>query len=377
MYFGCHGDVVAKWVNFFSIFRKITVAVLGLDNAGKTSLLKCLSRESNGISMPTIGFSKCVIQMRNYTVTFYDLGGSSGIRDIWKNYYAEIHGLIFVIDGSDWTRTEENRFVLGEVLNHEWIHGKPLLVIINKHDLNPDVNELILAEQLQLRRFAYNAQCPYTSASDRLLNRNMRKINTMCSAVKNCRRYSRKLKKSIAWLLKQVEMNHDWISEKIQADCSNQRRKFDDDNEKRMERIRKFHQQLADIFFVYFFIQISFLEETEKQRTVTTTTTTVKTVRFTLSVEEENSENQSNTEESLELEEYGDVDQQQVSEIVENNGDKTGDDNDTDNNKCCVENVCSEEQWKQSINNSTEINVRKRKRKRLARFHRVQPMDNE
>ncbi|KRY11293.1 ADP-ribosylation factor-like protein 13B [Trichinella patagoniensis] len=343
--------------------RKITVAVLGLDNAGKTSLLKCLSRESNGISMPTIGFSKCVIQMRNYTVTFYDLGGSSGIRDIWKNYYAEIHGLIFVIDGSDWTRTEENRFVLGEVLNHEWIHGKPLLVIINKHDLNPDVNELILAEQLQLRRFAYNAQCPYTSASDRLLNRNMRKINvtflfSSAPFPHPCRRCAAR----IAWLLKQVEMNHDWISEKIQADCSNQRRKFDDDNEKRMERIRKFHQQ----------------EETEKQRTVTTTTTTtVKTVRFTLSVEEDNSENQSNTEESLELEEYGDVDQQQVSEIVENNRDKTGDDNDTDNNKCCVENVSSEEQWKQSINNSTELNVRKRKRKRLARFHRVQPMDNE
>ncbi|KRZ84968.1 ADP-ribosylation factor-like protein 13B [Trichinella sp. T8] len=297
--------------------RKITVAVLGLDNAGKTSLLKCLSRESNGISMPTIGFSKCVIQMRNYTVTFYDIGGSSGIRDIWKNYYAEIHGLIFVIDGSDWTRTEENRFVLGEVLNHEWIHGKPLLVIINKHDLNPDVNELILAEQLQLRRFAYNAQCPYTSASDRLLNRNMRKIN-------------------VTFLFSSAPFPHP---------CR----------------------------------RCAAREETEKQRTVTTTTTTttVKTVRFTLSVEEENSENQSNTEESLELEEYGDVDQQQVSEIVENNRDKTGDDNDTDNNKCCVENVSSEEQWKQSINNSTEINVRKRKRKRLARFHRVQPMDNE
>ncbi|KAL1241697.1 ADP-ribosylation factor-like protein 13B [Trichinella pseudospiralis] len=273
--------------------RKITVAVLGLDNAGKTSLLKCLSRESSGVSMPTIGFSKCVIQMRNYMVTFYDLGGSSGIRDIWKNYYAEIHGLIFVIDGSDWTRTEENRIVLGEVLNHEWIHGKPLLVIINKHDLNPDVNELILAEQLQLRRFAYNAQCPYTS--------------TMCSAVKKCRRYSRKLKKSIAWLLKQVEMNHDWISEKIQADCSNQRRKLDDDNEKRMERIRKLHQQ----------------EETEKHRSVAITT--VKTVRFTLSVED-NSENQSNTEESLELEKYADVskfDQQQVAETAENINDKT------------------------------------------------------
>ncbi|OUC45982.1 hypothetical protein D917_08084 [Trichinella nativa] len=273
----------------------------------------CCVGESNGISMPTIGFSKCVIQMRNYTVTFYDLGGSSGIRDIWKNYYAEIHGLIFVIDGSDWTRTEENRFVLGEVLNHEWIHGKPLLVIINKHDLNPDVNELILAEQLQLRRFAYNAQCPYTSASDRLLNRNMRKIN-------------------VTFLFSSAPFPHP---------CR----------------------------------RCAAREETEKQRTVTTTT--VKTVRFTLSVEEENSENQSNTEESLELEEYGDVDQQQVSEIVENNGDKTGDDNDTDNNKCCVENVCSEEQWKQSINNSTEINVRKRKRKRLARFHRVQPMDNE
>ncbi|KRZ21571.1 ADP-ribosylation factor-like protein 13B [Trichinella pseudospiralis] len=324
--------------------RKITVAVLGLDNAGKTSLLKCLSRESSGVSMPTIGFSKCVIQMRNYMVTFYDLGGSSGIRDIWKNYYAEIHGLIFVIDGSDWTRTEENRIVLGEVLNHEWIHGKPLLHY----------------QQARLESGRERAHpCRTAAAQAFRLQR-----PTMCSAVKKCRRYSRKLKKSIAWLLKQVEMNHDWISEKIQADCSNQRRKLDDDNEKRMERIRKLHQQ----------------EETEKHRSVAITT--VKTVRFTLSVEQDNSENQSNTEESLELEKYADVskfDQQQVAETAENINDKTGNDDDiaNDDSKRCVQNVNSEEHWKRSINNSTETNVRKRKRKRLARFHRVQPMDNK
>ena len=58
----------------------------------------------------------------------YDLGGGKKIRDIWTNYLAEIHGLIYVVDSSEAERIDEARMVLMTLLEDKRVKGKPMLL---------------------------------------------------------------------------------------------------------------------------------------------------------------------------------------------------------------------------------------------------------
>lgn len=77
---------------------------------------------------PTVGFSKVDMKQGKFEVTIFDLGGGKRIRGIWKNYYSESHGVVFVVDSSDIQRIQETRETMAEVLQHPRIAGKPVLV---------------------------------------------------------------------------------------------------------------------------------------------------------------------------------------------------------------------------------------------------------
>lgn len=77
---------------------------------------------------PTVGFSKVDLKQGKFEVTIFDLGGGKRIRGIWKNYYSESHGVVFVVDSSDVQRIRETRETMAEVLQHPRIAGKPVLV---------------------------------------------------------------------------------------------------------------------------------------------------------------------------------------------------------------------------------------------------------
>lgn len=77
---------------------------------------------------PTVGFSKVDLKQGKFEVTIFDLGGGKRIRSIWKNYYSESHGVVFVVDSSDVQRIQETRETMAEVLKHPRIAGKPVLV---------------------------------------------------------------------------------------------------------------------------------------------------------------------------------------------------------------------------------------------------------
>ncbi|CAB3247217.1 unnamed protein product [Arctia plantaginis] len=101
--------------------RHIVLILIGLDNAGKTKTVNNLAGEKDDKVLPTVGFKAVNLVHKDTPVTIYDLGGGPHFRQIWSQYYSEVHGVIFVIDSSDFSRLDECRAVLEEVLSHDKI----------------------------------------------------------------------------------------------------------------------------------------------------------------------------------------------------------------------------------------------------------------
>eukprot|EP00658_Telonema_sp_P-2_P083291 TRINITY_DN8980_c0_g1_i5.p1 TRINITY_DN8980_c0_g1~~TRINITY_DN8980_c0_g1_i5.p1 ORF type:complete len:185 (+),score=36.40 TRINITY_DN8980_c0_g1_i5:120-674(+) len=113
------------------------ILMLGLDNAGKTTILKKLSNESIENVQPTQGFNVKSLNVHNLKLNVWDIGGQSTIRAYWQNYFENTDILIYVVDAADKERLEsgECRDELATLLENETLAGVPLLVYCNKMDL--------------------------------------------------------------------------------------------------------------------------------------------------------------------------------------------------------------------------------------------------
>eukprot|EP00948_MAST-09A_sp_MAST-9A-sp1_P001918 g1918.t1 len=115
--------------------KEVRILVLGLDNAGKTTIMKKLSDEDPDNIMPTQGFNIKSLQMDSFKLSMWDIGGQKSIRPYWKNYYDNTDALVFVIDSADEARLEEAVTELNTLLNEELLSNVPVLVYANKQDL--------------------------------------------------------------------------------------------------------------------------------------------------------------------------------------------------------------------------------------------------
>eukprot|EP01006_Ploeotia_vitrea_P016910 TRINITY_DN47851_c0_g2_i1.p1 TRINITY_DN47851_c0_g2~~TRINITY_DN47851_c0_g2_i1.p1 ORF type:complete len:319 (+),score=49.24 TRINITY_DN47851_c0_g2_i1:208-1164(+) len=113
---------------------KVTLAVFGLDQAGKTTLISAIGGEVDPNCAPTVGFSPSHFQGEHWDLRMFDLGGGHKFRGIWKQYFSELHAIIFVVDAADESRFEESKEALWGVLNDDRASEKPLLVFANKQD---------------------------------------------------------------------------------------------------------------------------------------------------------------------------------------------------------------------------------------------------
>ncbi|KAJ3218319.1 hypothetical protein HDU67_006091 [Dinochytrium kinnereticum] len=125
--------------------EEFNVVILGLDNAGKTTLLerikatyttgRTLSPEQIG---PTIGLNIGKIELQSVRLNFWDLGGQRDLLRIWSKYYTECHGVIFVIDSTDEGRIQDVKDAFGQykmVISSDLIEGVPVLMLANKADM--------------------------------------------------------------------------------------------------------------------------------------------------------------------------------------------------------------------------------------------------
>ncbi|XP_065060980.1 uncharacterized protein LOC135688176 [Rhopilema esculentum] len=146
---------LSRLVSVFSSFgsQNARILMLGLDAAGKTTILYKLKLNENVTTIPTIGFNvETVTPVKNVTFTVWDVGGQEKIRQLWRHYFQGTDGLIFVVDSADVPRLAEARQELMNIILHEDMTTHcPVVVLANKQDLPNAQRASSLVEQLGLR----------------------------------------------------------------------------------------------------------------------------------------------------------------------------------------------------------------------------------
>jgi len=132
--------------------RELRILLLGLDNAGKTTILRTLASEEINQITPTQGFNIKSVQSQGFKLNVWDIGGQRRIRPYWRNYFENTDVLIYVIDSTDRNRFDETGVELTELLEDEKLSGVPLLVFANKQDLFSAAKASEIADGLQLQQ---------------------------------------------------------------------------------------------------------------------------------------------------------------------------------------------------------------------------------
>ena len=96
--------------------KEMRVLILGLDNAGKTTILKKFNGEDIEEISPTLGFNIKTLEFEQYKLNVWDVGGQKTIRAYWRNYFESTDALIWVVDSSDKIRLEDCRKELHALL---------------------------------------------------------------------------------------------------------------------------------------------------------------------------------------------------------------------------------------------------------------------
>ncbi|CAM9179278.1 unnamed protein product, partial [Ectocarpus fasciculatus] len=119
------------------------VLILGLDAAGKTTILYKFKLGEVVTTIPTIGFNVETVDFKRNAFTFWDVGGCDKIRPLWKHYFQNTQAVIFVVDSNDRARMSDSgnswyddaKQLMTWLLNEEELNGVPVLVFANKQDL--------------------------------------------------------------------------------------------------------------------------------------------------------------------------------------------------------------------------------------------------
>ncbi|XP_071396769.1 putative ADP-ribosylation factor-like protein 5C isoform X2 [Centroberyx affinis] len=129
------GLLLTKLMAVFGDKGKHKVVIVGLDNAGKTTILYQLLTKEAVHTSPTIGSNVEEISVRNTRFLVWDIGGQESLRATWFSYYCNTEIVILVVDSTDRERLTVTKDELHRMLAHEDLQNAAVLVLANKQDV--------------------------------------------------------------------------------------------------------------------------------------------------------------------------------------------------------------------------------------------------
>jgi len=144
--------------------KEMRILMVGLDAAGKTTILYKLKLGEIVTTIPTIGFNVETVEYKNINFTVWDVGGQDKIRPLWRHYFQNTQGLIFVVDSNDRERIGEAKEELEKMLNEDELRDAVLLIFANKQDLPQamsiaEVTDKLGLHSLRNRKWYIQATC--------------------------------------------------------------------------------------------------------------------------------------------------------------------------------------------------------------------------
>jgi len=160
------GMTISSLLKRFLGGKDMQILMVGLDAAGKTTILYKLKLGEIVTTIPTIGFNVETVEYKNINFTVWDVGGQDKIRPLWRHYFQNTQGLIFVVDSNDRERVKEARAELEKMLSEDELRDAALLVFANKQDLPNAMSVAELTDKLGLhslkRKWFIQAACATT-----------------------------------------------------------------------------------------------------------------------------------------------------------------------------------------------------------------------
>ena len=144
------GAIQSIFNTLFKLKRDVRILMVGLDAAGKTTILYKLKLGENINTIPTIGFNVEQVVYKNLSFTMWDVGGQDKIRALWRHYYSGCEGIIYVVDSLDRDRMALTRDTLKHMLGDDELRNAHVLVLANKQDMPGAMTAAEIGDKMEL-----------------------------------------------------------------------------------------------------------------------------------------------------------------------------------------------------------------------------------